>query len=448
MLLEVAIGAQAYVLLLGGGIACLHAIQREKDNNTFDFQRVTRLTPRELALGKLFGAPAMSYFVALCLLPAAVVGAVASGAAPLFVLTAYLVLLLGAICYHAFALMISQLVERGAATAAVLVFIGLVLFPSQIVGTFLALSELSPQFAAHLSTQSDWVVGMDTPTGTFLGESRSVTDVLFGLPVHHAPVLIVLYLVFAAWFLLGVMRNIKRDPAIYELYTPAQALGLALFVNLILIGFFRWPSMGALDAQQLLLGLNAALFILLGLALIRNRDRFRRLRESRAREAPWITITHPAPYLVAGVLAMGLIAVAVQQAVQKPDPSWGFGVAVFKVAFVAAWLARDILFVQWMSLRRGQRRLALGVLYLVVGYVSASVVFGPLGLYRTPLGAALATALVPPSVLNLSLSLSPWKWMGAEWAWMLALAALVVTAGFIVRLQQRTVAEVTRGTAL
>ena len=75
-LLSVALGAQVYVLLLGGGIACLHAIQREKESNTFDFQRVTRLTPRELALGKLFGAPALSYFVALCLLPAAIVGAV------------------------------------------------------------------------------------------------------------------------------------------------------------------------------------------------------------------------------------------------------------------------------------------------------------------------------------------------------------------------------------
>lgn len=44
---------QAVVLVIGGGIACLHAIQREKDQNTFDFQRITRLSPRELTLGKL-----------------------------------------------------------------------------------------------------------------------------------------------------------------------------------------------------------------------------------------------------------------------------------------------------------------------------------------------------------------------------------------------------------
>jgi len=425
-LLSFALGAQVYVLLLGGGIACLHAIQREKESNTFDFQRVTRLTPRELALGKLFGAPALSYFVALCLLPAAIVGAVTGGAAPAFVVAAYVILLLGAICYHAFALMVSMLVERTAATAAVLVFIVLVFFPWATTRWFLGLSEISPLFATELSSMTSWA---NVP---WVG---GVTDMLLGRPVHHAPVLIVLYLAFTAWFLLAVVRNIKRDPAVYELYSPAQALGLALFVNLILIGFFRWSSTDPLNAQQIVLGFNATLFMLLGLALIRNRDRLRRVWQAGSREPRWITVTHPAPYIVVGLLAMGLVAVAVQQAVQNPDPPWGAGVAIFKVVFLAAWLARDILFLQWMNLRRGHRRLTLGVLYLVVGYVGASVLFGALGLYRTPLGAALATAVVPASILNLWLSLSP--------AWTLALVVQVAVVGVFVRLQRRAVAELT-----
>ena len=62
------------ILTIGGGIYCLQSIHREKDLNTFDYQRVTRLTPLELTLGKLFGAPSLLYFIALCLLPITLVG--------------------------------------------------------------------------------------------------------------------------------------------------------------------------------------------------------------------------------------------------------------------------------------------------------------------------------------------------------------------------------------
>ena len=67
---------QALMLAAGGGIACVNSIQREKEQNTFDYQRVTRMTPLELALGKLFGAPVFAYFVFLSLMPLAIFGAV------------------------------------------------------------------------------------------------------------------------------------------------------------------------------------------------------------------------------------------------------------------------------------------------------------------------------------------------------------------------------------
>ncbi len=57
----------ATALAVGGGIYCLLSIHREKDLNTFDYQRITRLTPLQLALGKLFGAPSLLYFMVLCL---------------------------------------------------------------------------------------------------------------------------------------------------------------------------------------------------------------------------------------------------------------------------------------------------------------------------------------------------------------------------------------------
>ncbi|MGB7024060.1 MAG: hypothetical protein WBD73_09700, partial [Candidatus Acidiferrales bacterium] len=122
-LLHTILWIQAAVLVIGGGVASIHAIQREKDQNTFDFQRLTRLSPFELTMGKLFGAPLMAYFVFACLLPAATIGVVAGGASRQFVLVAYVLLVLGAIVYMAFALVISLFLHRGAVTWAILLFI-------------------------------------------------------------------------------------------------------------------------------------------------------------------------------------------------------------------------------------------------------------------------------------------------------------------------------------
>ena len=44
-LLHLLFWLQALILGAGGGIACVIAIYTEKDQNTYDFQRVTRLSP-------------------------------------------------------------------------------------------------------------------------------------------------------------------------------------------------------------------------------------------------------------------------------------------------------------------------------------------------------------------------------------------------------------------
>jgi len=62
---------QIVALLIGGGIYCLQAVYREKDLNTFDYQRITRMTPLELSVGKLLVAPALPYFAFSLLTPIA-----------------------------------------------------------------------------------------------------------------------------------------------------------------------------------------------------------------------------------------------------------------------------------------------------------------------------------------------------------------------------------------
>lgn len=439
-LLGLVVWAQAAVLVFGGGLAALAAVSREKELNTFDFQRMTRLTAAELALGKLLGAPALMYFIVFCLLPAAAVGMVIGHAYPAFVLAGYAVLILGAVTVHAFALLLSLLVERGIATVGVV----LILLAVWFWGTFsvsvaLRLGDLSPFVAGQVVGQTSWTVDPAAAQDAVFFPRRSpLTDVLFGWPVHHVAVLVVLYLVFTAWFLLAVVRNIKRDPTVYEMFTPLQALGLAFWINLVFLAFFRWPQFVPFSAHNAFLGLNAMLFFALGLTLLRNRDAVRRLRARSAGAGSWVAAIWPAPY-VAASLAAGLVPAAMLQWIRKPDAEWDVGLAAFRAAVIAAWLTRDLLFLQWMNLQRGSRPLRRGMLYLVVFYTCAGVVLTTLRswTFEDPVGLATAAVFLPP----MALSLSPASWASGWTLWVGVLAIQVASAGVFAGLQHLKLAE-------
>src|SRR5579872_1176480 len=268
---------QAVVLVIGGGIACLHAIQREKDQNTFDFQRLTRLTPFELTIGKLFGPPLMVFFVFACLLPAAIVGAVASGASWQFVLAAYLLLILGTLTYMAFALVISLFLQRGTATWAILLYllVAYIAFQDRNEAVF-SVGTVSPFFAIQLALQSTWNATQGARhflmrNGAPITIPGPFEDRFFGIAVHHALVLFILFLTLIAWLVPAVARNIKCDPSNYEVYRPSQALGFLCYLDFILFAFFRWGLEMPLAAQSMLLIVNIALFFIFGFVLLRNR---------------------------------------------------------------------------------------------------------------------------------------------------------------------------------
>jgi hypothetical protein len=439
-LLGLVVWAQAVVLVLGGGLAALQAVARERELNTFDFQRVTRLTPAELAVGKLLGAPALMYFIVLCLMPAAAVGAMAAGARLSFVLAAYMILILGAVTVHAFALLLSLFVERGAATAGALLILAALWFPgAQWVHVALRLGDLSPFVAGQVVAETSWAVDPAAAQHAVFFPRRSpLTDVLFGWPVHHVAVLVVLYLVFTAWFLLAVVRNIKRDPAVYQIFTPLQALGLVLWINLIVLAFFRWSQFAPLNAHNAFLGLNVALFLALGLALLRNRDTMRRLRARRDRAGSWIASVWPAPYVTAS-LAVGLVPVAVLEWLRQPEAEWDLGLAVFRVAIIAAWMMRDLLFLQWMNLQRGSRPLRRGILYLAVFYTCVGVVLTTLHswTFEDPVGLAIAAVFLPP----MALGLRPAWWASGWTLWLAGLGIQIAVAALFASLQHVRLAE-------
>ena len=455
-LLHTVLIVQGIVLVIGGGIACLHAVQREKDQNTFDFQRITRLSPLELTLGKLFGAPLMPFFVFLCFLPAAIVGAIYAQTPATVLLAAYVILILGAIVYDAFALTISLFLRRGAVTWAILFFLLFVLVSSaggySVVPSTFAFGPVSPFASVSLAQQHSWSVSSGTDLNGLHTPYNIFRDSFFGMPVHHALVLFILYLTMLTWLIPAAARNIKRDPTNYELYTPPQALGFLFYLNFILLAFCQFvtpifygggngpitpvlhlPSTPPFEVLSRLTSINILLFFVFGFVLLRNRSQLRRALYSANPGTIGQAEYWPAPYLLLGVLIIGVAMILVINWKRDPSLDWSLGVAVYRMAFFAFWLACDFLFLQWMKLRRAGHPLLIGVLYLVVYYFCAIIIITSLHVEHSPYAAIFIPT--PLFVLNTAL------WSGHQSAWFLSLAVQIAAGIVFVLLQRRRLAE-------
>jgi hypothetical protein len=158
---------------------------------------------------------------------------------------------------------------------------------------------------------------------------------------------------------------------------------------------------------------------------LRNRDRARRrLRELGAAASSWFAALWPLPYVFAGMVLVGIAAVAMVYGHRNPKSEWDFALAFFRMLFIALWLARDLLYLQWMNLTRIKRPLTMGFLYLIVFYVCTAILFAALGLYNTPRGNAITAFFAPAEVFELSER----EWAGNEILWTLAMLSQIGVA--------------------
>jgi hypothetical protein len=432
--LMLVLGTQVVTLALGGSISCLQSVSREKELNTFDFQRVTRLTPLELAIGKLFGAPILTYFVAACLLPAALFAAVAAGTRPTFLLAALVVILLGSITMHAFALTLSMLMAKGLSTLGTLGVVYLMMIGSIPSMGIFSMGKMSPFFALDLISQTTW--SPPVLPGASLGETR-LMDEFFGVHLHHFWVAIILYAAFSAWFLLALARNLKRDPSTYQMYSPRQSLLLAFYLNFLFIGFFNWSGSSPLSSQSIVLTLNWFLFSILGLALLYNRDHIRRRVRRLGEEATnWLAATWPASYMTTGMVTIGVLATAMFAYTREPKAEWDLSVAIFRVLFAIPGMLRDILFLQWLNLTRSRGALMMGFLYLIVYYSSVGILLAVLD--PGPGAEPLVAALIPYGILALGVK----SWATHMVGWVIALMAQLSLCGLFTFLHRQKLLEI------
>jgi hypothetical protein len=151
----------------------------------------------------------------------------------------------------------------------------------------------------------------------------------------------------------------------------------ALYLNSLLLGFFRWttwvpnnefgrfnmitaPILPARAAASFL-GLSLWLFVILGLSLLRNRDVVRkRIGKFGPSASGWWAATWPAPYVAGAVLVVGCVLLAMIHFKLPPEGEWSNGIGIIEALVFAAWIARDGIYLQWMSLRRTRRPLVSG----------------------------------------------------------------------------------------
>lgn len=438
-LFQIAFWLQALIVVVGGGIACINNIYREKEQNTFDYQRVTRLTPLELTMGKLFGAPVFTYFVSLCLMPLAIFAVVKAELRISMVLAVYVALLVSTLAVHMLALLISLLTVRGSHTGAILLLLVLVWGASfsDNNSQFFRIGPLGPFYSTELLQQASSDGSAFTDVGGSYRNPRYM-DIFFGHQVHHFPVFLAVNLLFSGWFLLALARNIKRDQNDYEIYSPLQALTFALFLNLLFVAFMQWRTATAVDCQSFLLTLNIGVFSCLGLAAIRNRQRMRRILH--AVEGTWAALLAklwPAPLIIGGALPAGLLIVFGVAMGRDPRLEWNVDFAVLRTMFFVAWITRDMQFLQWMGLRRGKHPLVMGVLFLVVFYVCVSILMASLGVYSRPERTPFSAFFVPSAIYVLDHS----AWALRPAIWVAAFIAQWVLVAVFIALQRQSIEE-------
>ena len=232
-----------------------------------------------------------------------------------------------------------------------------------------------------------------------------------------------------------VVRNIKRDSAEYELYSPMQFLGLAVFLNLLLVAFFNWQFHTDVGQPTFLLTLDSGVFILLGLALLRNRERTRVIARRRSQGPSWLDLCWPAPLLFAGAATVAALII-LSTVLVGTAASVGLGFLAFRVLFAILWLVRDLQFLQWASLRKGKNTLVMGVLYLAIFYTCTSTVFSAIRLFTTE--SVSFTAFFLPTPLYW---LDPDTWTVRPAIWIAAFLFQFFITGFLFHLQKQQVTE-------
>jgi hypothetical protein len=382
-------------------LSCTQGISRERERNTWDFQRTTRLTPSELLLGKLLGEPVLAYFIFLCALPVTLVTGIIGHVPLLNILLADLVTVLAALFIGIAGLWVSSLFENKSRGVALIV--GLAIY-----GIFLGCTGMAQSPFGGMAGFS--------PLTTFLPllgrVPAAVRPMLFGARVPWLLMTVLLYATFGAWLVLMLVRNLKKDVNEMRLLSHWQAVGCCAFLNFVLYALLD-PTRGnpfstAADFVSFMVLINGIIFFFLGVAMLSTSERIdpesllsaRSFFSGNGLQWPWLMISAVVSYLL---LIWGLYMWKGQIGFDGHLMAWG----AVSMLIVLVFITRDVLFIQWCKLTRLRSPLVKGVLFLGLYYVGAAVLYSVMDVTSHSAATGLAHVLSPIAAFTYNSALVP-----------------------------------------
>jgi hypothetical protein len=382
-------------------LSCTQGISRERERNTWDFQRTTRLAPSELLVGKLLGEPVLAYFIFLCALPVTLVTGIIGHVPFLKIVLADFVTLIAVLFIGIAGLWVSSLFENKSRGIALIA--GLAIYGMFMGSTGLADSPFSG-------------LGGFSPLTTFLPLLGRVPAILrpmlFGGRVPWLLMTILLYVTFGAWLVLMLVRNLKKDVNEMRLLSHWQAVGCCAFLNFVLYAVLD-PTRGnpfstASDFVSFMVLINGIIFFFLGVAMLSTSERIdpesllsaRSFFSGNGLQWPWLMISAVVSYLL---LIWGLYMWKGQIGFDGHLMAWG----AVSMLIVLVFITRDVLFIQWCKLTRLRSPVVKGVLFLGLYYVGVAVLYSVMDVSSHSAATGLANVLTPTAAFTYNSAMVP-----------------------------------------
>jgi hypothetical protein len=377
--------------------ACAQSVSGERERKTWDFQRTTRLAPAELLIGKVLGEPALAYFIVICCIPISVFAGLRGEIGFLRVVYAYTLVFSSALFVGVLGIWLSSMFESRSRGVGVLGALGLY----ALISVATSFSESMFPGVAALSPFS----GLDA----LLGFSRigPLAPTLFSHKIPWVAMSLLLYITFGSWFVVMVIRNIKKDPDELRMLSRWQVVGCVAFLNFLAYGLFdpnRTQNFSMTDFATLMVGLNALVLALMGLATLTPHERLKVWwRRNHSRQAgifaedglpwPWLSVSAVIAY---ALMIWGLSA---WKSSLGYNPK-AFQSGAVQLLGILIFITRDVLFIQWCTLTRMRAPVLKGILSLGLYYATAAIIAMVLniGSYETSL--RFANLATPTGVFN------------------------------------------------
>ena len=215
---------------------------------------------------------------------------------------------------------------------------------------------------------------------------------IFGANISWLAMSLILYSTFGAWFVLMILRGLKKDFDQIKALSRWQAVACAAFLNFTMYALFQpqsWNIEGRHITQfrsdqfvAFMVAINAVILFAMGLAMIspydhlkiwwRERHGLESLLAEDSLPLPWLVVSAATAYIL---LMWGMFAWKNDVGFDAHALLGGLLQSITILIFVS----RDILFLQFCRLTRMRAPLLKGFLYLALYYIAAAVLSAVFG---------------------------------------------------------------------